>query len=281
MDTPELNPDLDSTPALNPNASLLSRILVVDDELAMRESLREILELEGFQVSLADSGENALSILEDQAPFDLMLLDLKMKGMDGLETTEAAKRLSPETVIIMLTAHGTLESAIGAMRYGAFDYLLKPAAVGDIIASVQRGLAHRAQMMRQRDLVGLMQRAITELQPAHVSPPGKGGERHLRLREIDLDLQRHIAMVRGRVLDLTLTEFRMLVYLMERPDQVIAPRELVGAVQGYRADEHEARAIVRVHIRRLRQKIEPDPDQPEYVLNVRGVGYVFASEKAA
>ena len=276
MDTPELNPDPNATPT----PSLIPHILVVDDELAMRESLREILELEGFQVSLADSGEAALGILEGRTPIDLMLLDLKMKGMDGLETTEAAKSLSPETVIIMLTAHGTLESAIGAMRYGAFDYLLKPAAVGDIIASVQRGLAHRAQMMRQRDLVGLMQRAITELQPAPVPLPGKGGERHLKLREIDLDLQRHIATVRSRVLDLTLTEFRMLAYLMERPDQVISPRELVGAVQGYQADDHEARAIVRVHIRRLRQKIEPDPDQPEYVLNVRGVGYVFASEKA-
>jgi DNA-binding response OmpR family regulator len=271
MDIPEIS---------NPDVSTIAHLLVVDDELAMRESLREILELEGFQVSLADGGEAALEIL-GETPIDLMLLDLKMKGMDGLETTEAAKQLSPETVIIMLTAHGTLESAIGAMRYGAFDYLLKPAAVGDIIASVQRGLAHRAQMLRQRDLVGLMQRAITELQPTSTPLLGKSIERHLKLREIDLDLQRHIAVVRGRVLDLTLTEFRMLAYLMERPDQVIAPRELVGAVQGYRADEHEARAIVRVHIRRLRQKIEPDPDQPEYVLNVRGVGYVFASEKAA
>ena len=274
MDTPETHSDL------NAPSNPIAHILVVDDELAMRESLREILELEGFQVSQAASGEAALGIL-GQAPIDLMLLDLKMKVMDGLETTEAAKRLSPETVIIMLTAHGTLESAIGAMRCGAFDYLLKPAAVGDIIASVQRGLAHRAQMMRQRDLVGLMQRAITELQPAPVALPSKSAERHLKLREIDLDLQRHIATVRGRALDLTLTEFRMLAYLMERPDQVIAPRELVGAVQGYRADDHEARAIVRVHIRRLRQKIEQDPDQPEYVLNVRGVGYVFASEKAA
>ncbi len=274
MDMPETN----SAP--NAYSGPIAHILVVDDELAMRESLREILELEGFQVSQADSGEAALDIL-GRTSIDLMLLDLRMKSMDGLETTEAAKRLSPETVIVMLTAHGTLESAIGAMRYGAFDYLLKPAAVGDIIASVQRGLAHRAQMMRQRDLVGLMQRAITELQPAPVSLSSKSTERHLKLREIDLDLQRHIATVRGRVLDLTLTEFRMLAYLMERPDQVIAPRELVGAVQGYQADDHEARAIVRVHIRRLRQKIEPDPDQPEYVLNVRGVGYVFALEKTA
>ena len=275
MNTSEINPD----PSSDSNPNFIPHILVVDDELAMRESLQEILEQEGFQVSQADSGEAALEILE-QTPIELMLLDLKMKGLDGLETTEAAKHLSPETVIIMLTAHGTLESAIGAMRYGAFDYLLKPASVADIIASVQRGLAHRAQMMRQRDLVGLMQRAITELQPASVPLPGKSAERHLKLREIDLDLQRHVAVVRGQLLDLTLTEFRMLVYLMEHPDQVIAPRELVGAVQGYRADEHEARAIVRVHIRRLRQKIEPDPDQPEYVLNVRGVGYVFASAKA-
>jgi DNA-binding response OmpR family regulator len=271
----------ESTPASLPrvSANLIPRILVVDDELAMRASLQEILELEGFQVSQAESGEEALQILGD-GTVDLMLLDLKMKGMDGLETIEGAKQLSPETVIIMLTAHGTLESAIGAMRHGAFDYLLKPAAVGDIIASVQRGLAHRAQMLRQRDLVGLMQRAITELQPAP-APAGKNVERHLKLRDIDLDLQRHLAVVRGQVLDLTLTEFKMLVYLMERADQVVSPRDLVGAVQGYRADDHEARAIVRVHIRRLRQKIESDPDQPEYVLNVRGVGYVFASGKSA
>src|SRR5512139_1424180 len=117
MDISEINPNSDSepTPAPNPNASLIAHILVVDDELAMRESLREILELEGFQVSLADGGETALEVLE-QTQIDLMLLDLKMKGMDGLETIEAAKGFSPETVIIMLTAHGTLESAIAAMR---------------------------------------------------------------------------------------------------------------------------------------------------------------------
>jgi DNA-binding response OmpR family regulator len=257
----------------------IPHILVVDDELVMRETLQEILELEGFQVSQADGGEAALQVLR-QAKVDLMLLDLRMKDLDGLQTIEAAKRLSPETVIIMLTAHGTLESAIGAMRYGAFDYLLKPAAVSDIIASVQRGLNHHSQMLRQRDLVGLMQRAITELHPAPSVIAAKG-ERHLKLREIDLDLQRHIAVVRGQMLDLTLTEFRMLTYLMEHPDQVISPRELVAAVQGYQSDEHEARAIVRVHIRRLRQKIEPDPDQPEYVLNVRGVGYVFSAEPPA
>jgi DNA-binding response OmpR family regulator len=259
------------------NQSPIPHILVVDDERAMRESLQEILEQEGFQVSLADCGETALELLT-QTPIDLMLLDLRMTGMDGLQVTEAARQLSPDTVIVMLTAHGTLESAIAAMRRGAFDYLLKPAAVGDILASVQRGLSHRAQMLRQRDLVGLMQRAIVELQPPPgASTPQVTAERHLKLRGINLDLQRHIAVANEQTLDLTLTEFKMLAYLMEHPDQVISPRELVAAVQGYDADEHEARAIVRVHIRRLRQKIEPDPDQPIFVLNVRGVGYLFAA----
>ncbi|MFN8595133.1 MAG: response regulator transcription factor [Anaerolineae bacterium] len=260
------------------NQSAIPHILVVDDERSMRESLQEILELEGFQVNEAESGELALEILK-QTPIDLMLLDLKMKGMDGIQVTEAAKQIAPETVIIMLTAHGTLETAIAAMRRGAFDYLLKPAAVAEIIAAVQRGLSHRAQMMRQRDLVGLMQRAIVELQPpvgVDAAPPASS-DRHLSLRNISLDLQRHVATANNQLLDLTLTEFKMLAYLMEHPDQVISPRELVAAVQGYDADEHEARAIVRVHIRRLRQKIEPDPDQPVYVLNVRGVGYLFSA----
>ena len=259
----------------------IPHILVVDDERVMRESLEEILTLEGLQVTLAESGEAALNVLR-QTPIDLMLLDLKMAGMDGLQVTEAAKQIAPDTVIIMLTAHGTMESAISAMRRGAFDYLLKPATVSDIIASVQRGLGHRAQMLRQRDLVGLMQRAISELQipPAPVEPASAQPDRYLRLRGITIDRQRHIALADEQLLDLTLTEFKMLAYLMEHADQVISPRELVAAVQGYDADEHEARAIVRVHIRRLRQKIEPDPDQPQHVLNVRGVGYLFAASAA-
>ncbi len=175
---------------MNALTNSIPHLLIVDDERATRESLEEILTLEGFQVALADSGEQALAVLRD-TPIDLMLLDLKMKGMDGLQTTETAKQIAPDTVIIMLTAHGTLESAIAAMRRGAFDYLLKPATVSDIIASVQRGLSHRAQMLRQRDLVGLMQRAITELQtPVAQAEAASQPDRYLRARGITLDLQR-------------------------------------------------------------------------------------------
>ncbi len=253
-------------------------ILVVDDEIAMRATLTEILAGEGYRVSTAENGEVALHIL-NEAPIDLMLLDLKMAGLDGLQVTEAAQSISPDTVIVMLTAHGTLESAINAMRRGAHDYLLKPAAVSEILAAVERGLKHRTQALKQRDLITLMQRAIRELQAPGVGAGGEsaGRDRFLQSRGVSLDLQRHVATARGNLLDLTLTEFKLLAYLMQHPDQVIAPRELVSAVQGYEADEHEARAIIRVHVRRLRQKMEPDADNPTYVLNIRGVGYLFAS----
>ena len=260
------------------DTSISYHILVVDDELAMRATLTEILQGEGYRVTAASNGEAALDVLR-QNLIDLAVLDLKMEGLDGLQVTEAAQRINPDTVIIMLTAHGTLESAISAMRRGAYDYLLKPAAVPEILAAVQRGLQHRTQALRQRDLVTLMQRAIKELQ---FPGPGAGADagnrdRFIQSRGVSLDLQRHVATANANLLDLTLTEFKLLAYLMQHPEQVISPRELVLAVQGYEADEHEARAIVRVHVRRLRQKLEPDPDNPQYVLNVRGVGYLFAS----
>jgi len=253
-------------------------ILIVDDESAMRATLSEILGGEGYRASAAESGEAALDMLRE-TPIDLMLLDLKMAGLDGLQVTETAQSISPDTVIVMLTAHGTLESAITAMRRGAHDYLLKPVSVPEILAAVERGLRHRAQALKQRDLITLMQRAIQELQVpgSGVGGEGAGPDRFLQIRGVSLDLQRHVATANGKLLDLTLTEFKLLAYLMQHPDQVIAPRELVSAVQGYEADEHEARAIIRVHVRRLRQKMEPDPDNPEYVLNVRGVGYLFAT----
>ncbi|MBN1888942.1 MAG: response regulator transcription factor [Thermoflexales bacterium] len=253
-----------------------ARVLVVDDESAMRATLDEILSGEGFEVITAAGGETALATLRRE-PVDLMLLDLKMEGMDGLQVIEQARKIAPDTIVVMLTAHGSLDSAISAMRQGAFDYLLKPCNVPEIVAAVRRGLAHRKQMVRQRDLVTLMQRAIHELQvPAVGASSAEAPERFIQSRGISLDLQRHVATAHGNLLDLTLTEFKLLAYLMQRPDQVTSPKELVNSVQGYEADEPEARAIIRVHIRRLRQKLEPDPDNPQFILNVRGVGYLFA-----
>lgn len=261
--------------------SQVARIMVVDDEAVARISLAEILRLEGYQVATAASGEEALSLLDKSEPFDLMLLDLKMPGMDGLAVTEVMQTRSPGTVIVLLTAFGTLETAIQAIKCGAHDYLLKPCPIPGILESVRDGLVKRQQEQQRQHLVSQLQQAISELVTvegaeaveAVVSQPS----RFIQIHSVVVDRQKHVVTMSGRPLDLTPTEFKILVCLMETPDRVWSPQELVRRAQGYETDAWGARAIVRVHIRRLRKKIEVDSSNPKHILNVRGVGYMFAS----
>lgn len=259
-----------------------ARIMIVDDEVTARTSLAEVLRLEGYEVTTAASGEEALRRLADESPCDLMVLDLKMPGMNGLQVTDAVQKRWPDMVIILLTAYGTLDTAIQAIRRGAHDYLLKPAQVPEILESVRRGLAKRRREQHRRQLVSRLERTLSELATVEgratvgdVSPLPPA--RFLQCRDLLLDRQKHVATLRGEHLDLTPTEFRLLACLMENPDQICSPQELVRRAQGYDADAWGARAIVRVHIRRLRKKLEPDPSHPQYIINVRGVGYMFAS----
>jgi len=258
-----------------------AKILVVDDEKAVRLSLAELLSMEGHQVITAESGEEALQRLEEDN-FDLILVDLIMPGIDGLQVMEAAQRLSPHTVVIMLTAHGSLESAIHALRQGAHDYLLKPCDVEEILRSVEGGLNKRWQAVRRQELMARMEETLWELQAEEQFAPASRREplrrrRFLQARGIVIDSQKHLATMHGEPLELTPTEFRLLTVLMENADRVLSCRELVRMVQNYDCREQEARAIIRVHIRRLRQKIEPDPSNPQYIINVRQAGYMFVS----
>jgi len=260
-----------------------ANILVVDDEPAARLSLAELLSLEGYEVSAVASGEEAVGLLSERS-FDLAIVDLKMPGMDGLEVVDVLQRQSADTVIIMLTAHGTLETAVQAMRQGAHDYLLKPANVNEIMASVKAGLDKRRRELRRRELLSLMQHtlaAITDETPMPPTEPPLVTDRFLQVREVLVDQQKHLATLRGEALELTPTEFKLLVYMLSHPDRVLSPQELVREVQGYEADHWEARSIIRVHIRRLRQKLEPDPANPVYITTVRGAGYMFPSKPTA
>lgn len=263
-----------------------AKILVVDDEQAVRLSLAELLSMEGYQVTTAASGEEALRYLNETA-FDLVLLDLIMPGIGGLQVMEIARQIAPDTVIIMLTAHGTLSSAITALRQGAHDYLLKPCAVDDILTSVSAGLDKRKREARRKELVSVMEETIQELKGVHgfLTPQqvadqeaAEEEERFLQARGIIVDKQKHVATINDTPLDLTPTELRLLACLITNADRVLSSRELVKEVQNYDCREEEARSIIRVHIRRLRRKIEPDPRQPQYIVNVRGVGYMFVTD---
>jgi two-component system KDP operon response regulator KdpE len=264
------------------NLNQPARILVVDDEGVTRVSLADALRLEGYEVDTAASGEEALSLFQKRGPFDLIVLDLKMPGIDGLEVAESITTTSPDTVIILLTAFGTMETAIEAIRTGTHDYLLKPCPIPEILRSVSKGLAKRRQAHRRRQLVEQLREAVSQLdgiesaKAADRVVPAEP-ERFLEIRDVLLDRQKHTALLDGEPLDLTPTEFKVLSCLMERPDEVWSPKQLVRRARGYEADTQGARAIIRVHIRRLRKKLEVDPSRPTYILNVRGVGYLFAS----
>lgn len=256
-------------------------ILVVDDETAERITLGEVLRLEGYQVTLAASGEEALAMTQEEGPFDLAVLDLRLPGVDGLQVLEGIRQFSPDTIAILITGYGTLDTAIQALRRGAFDFLLKPCPVDEVLAAVRRALSELKVGRHRKALVAQLQQTLRELvasdgvTEAMIQPTVEDST--LAVGEVRIDRAKHLVTYRDQPVDLTPTEFRLLECLMNRVDEVCTPQDLVRCAQGYETDAWGARSIVRVHIRRLRRKLEPDPENPRYILNVRGVGYLFAS----
>jgi DNA-binding response OmpR family regulator len=258
-----------------------ARILVVDDEEPVRVTLKEVLSRAGYEVLTAGSGQEALQVM----------VDLKMEGMDGLTLMGEIKQRWPTTVLIILTGYATLESALKALRYGAHDYLLKPSGPEDIKRSVREGLEKRRREARRKDLLAQIEAGVRELTAEDLSMgvakgPGAPGDaapgqpESLPLLEVGplvIDLQKHMAILNGRPVKLTPVEFGTLTCLAREAGRVVTCSTLVKEVQGYDCYEQEARTIIKTHIRHLRQKLESDPSNPEYILNVRGVGYMFVA----
>ena len=261
-----------------------AHLLIVDDERATRLSLSEIFTLRGAIVMAAADGQEALNLIT-QTNFDLIILDIKMPGISGLQVLESVQKTSPTTVIILLTAHATVDSAIRALRQGAFDYILKPAQPRVIIEVVERGLGKRQEYLRRQNLVGLMEQTVEAFKAGATLPAAPntlaGSEAQARVGDLLVDTQRRQARLAERILDLTPTEFDTLAYLARHAERVVSCRELVQAVHGYETTEHAARPIMRVHIHRLRQKIETDATKPVHLLTVRSAGYMLVGQSRA
>lgn len=264
-----------------------AKVLVVDDEQPVRVTLKEVLSREGYVVLTASSGQEALQLMGDMA-VDLVMVDLKMEGMDGLTLIEEIKQQWPATVLIILTGYATLESALKALRCGAHDYLLKPSGPEDIKRSVREGLEKRWRETRRKDLLAQIEAGVRELTEALPPRTARGPEASrdatpvppesplpLKVGKLAIDVQKHMATLNGKPLNLTPVEFGTLTHLAREAGRVVACAALVRAVQGYDCYEQEARTIMKTHIRHLRQKLESDPSNPEYILNVRGMGYML------
>lgn len=258
-----------------------AQILVVDDENNIRLTLNALLSRAGYTVTVAASGEEAIQRLKQQS-FDLMLVDLKMPGMDGMQVVAELRNHEADTAVIVLTGHGTLETAVEGLHHGIFDYLLKTTDPAQVIERVKAGLEDRNQRLRQRELLDVVGEAVKELRgasaPATSSSSGPP-ERLITVGALQLDTWHQVATLAERSLSLTPTEFRVLLCLAEHAGQMLSYAQLVRCAQGYDTSELEAGELIKPHIHHLRQKLEPDPGSPRYLLNVRGKGYILQIEE--
>jgi len=257
------------------------KILVVDDEEAMRRSLADILRLEGYQVQALSNGISAIETLR-QETFDLLLLDLKMPGMDGMDVLRNVTKIAPDTLVILLTAHGSLESAIEALRRDAYDYLLKPASPAQILKSVSGALAKRIETQQKRKILNQLDtslQALKDVERGESHSPDdqevfvlcKGIKADLSRREVWDDL----GSKSSTKIKLTRTEGKLLKVLLVRRGQVMTHKELVLQVQGYDVSKWEAPEVLRPVVSRLRRKLAHFPGGEKWITNVRGTGYVF------
>jgi DNA-binding response OmpR family regulator len=257
-----------------------TQILVVDDETVVRRVLGDALAQAGYRVRTAASGEEALAVLAEQ-PSDLVLLDLQLGDADGVEVMQVIRARWPQTQILILTAHGSMSSAIAAVRHEAADYLLKPIGVEALRQRVGEVLArHQAGRERQeliRTMYQQLQTLVADERPAPLASEGRPGavadERALTAGPLVVDSGRHLVRMAGQPIEVTPTEFAILQILARSPGSVVSCAQIAQAFQGGIESEDEARQIVRPHIVRLRRKIEPDSAHPRYIQSVRGVGY--------
>ncbi len=236
------------------------RVLVVDDEPVARQSLTDILKLEGYTVASAPNGQAAVEFIRTHN-VDLLIVDLKMPGMDGLEVVQVVNQVSPDTEVILLTAYGSTETAIQALRLRIHDYLLKPASPAQILATVKKGLSRRSAK-----------------NIAAVDTDGSQETFSLKDGTV-VDLSRRQIKFKSKIEHLTPAEGRLLRILMENKGKVFSHRELVLLVQGYDTSQREAPEILRPLVSRLRHKLDQFPSLSEQVVSVRGTGYLYEGEK--
>ncbi len=254
------------------------RVLVVDDDLYQRHSTAEILRLSGFEVDEAPNGFEAVKALQSKH-YEAMLLDLKMPGMSGEEVLRRLPEIAPEVEVVLLTAHGSLDSAILALRQGAVDYLRKPATAGQIVDAVSRAVSKYRERRRKEELLGALERSIRELKGDRSSGEG---EQPFVLREegattpkIQVDWDRRIVRFGDAEVYLTPAESRLFRVLWEAQGKVVPHGKLVRLVQGYEAEAWEAPEITRPLVSRLRAKLAKLPGGDKWIVNVRGTGYVL------
>ncbi len=271
------------------------RVLVVDDEWANRLSVGKTLERAGYIVDDAANGEEALEKVR-QNEYEVILTDIRMSpNMDGIELLRRIKEQYPDAIVILMTGYASLSTAVEALRLGAHDYLVKPSSGHDIRQSVARGVERAQNLRRRRKLLETIRSDVNELVQAETlsqedselklvdSAPANDDAQSalsaaqrlpvaMQLGALTVYPGRYQVALGNEPVELTPTEFELLVYLAAHRGRIVPCHELVREVRGYTVEEAEAREVIRPHVSNLRRKLK-EANGADIVENVRGVGY--------
>lgn len=227
---------------------MTERVLIVDDDRFLQESLKKLLAREGYEVETATSGEDGLMLLEER-PFDLLILDLGLPGDDGISTCKKVRQ-KWNFPVLMLTARSELIDKITGFEVGADDYLTKPFESSELVARVRAHLRRSRHYQKSDASTGQFGRLV-------------------------IDFEKRDALVDGRPVSLTNREYELLSFLARNPDRAVSRAALFKSVWGYDMDFNSN--SLDVYIYRIRKKIEADANNPEYLLTMRGYGYKLVS----
>lgn len=232
----------------------MAKILVIEDELKIQQIIRAYLEKEGYEIYTANNGMKGLQLIGELKP-DLVVLDLMLPELPG-EQLLAELRQTSNTPVIILSAKSSEEERIFGLNIGADDYLAKPFSPRELVARVNAHL-----------------RRMQSFQPGSV----QSSLFSFNHQKLVMDINKHEVWVNGNLTALTPTEFKILQLLTQVPGQVFSRGQLVEQVQGYSYDGFDR--TIDSHIKNLRHKIEPNPDDPVFVITIFGVGYKFGGER--
>lgn len=263
------------------------RLLIVDDERFLRSMLVQAFSLLGYDVEAAAAGKEALALLEMRL-YDVMILDLRLPDLNGVEVMQQACQIQPKLMIIVLTGNASLESAVAAIKHDAVDYLFKPTGIREVVGAVVRALQKREEQREQ--FARLVSEALDELhKPDRLpnSPPPDLGLPPTRsiviVPPLQLDRPNRLVTLTDepeRTLALTRGETAVLCSLMLYPDRPLSCQQLVRTAWGYALNKYDAASVIRPYIFRLRQKVETNPKKPRLILTIRRQGYQFQSKNS-
>jgi DNA-binding response OmpR family regulator len=235
----------------------MHKILIVEDEEAIRLGLVDLLEIEGYEIDVAVDGEQAMEKVRQWQPH-LVILDLMLPKASGYDVTRFIRKSFPSTFILMLTAKNEEINKIQGLEIGADDYVTKPFSVFELMARVK-------SMLRR---------------VSHETVPAAGAPDILAFDDVRIDFKKYEASKAGRAIELSAKEFQILKYLSTRRGEVVTREDLLQAIWGYSVENMPTTRTVDNQIVKLRQKIEADTENPVVIKSVRGVGYKFDPPEA-